>query len=98
MTLPHPRQLIGVTCLPDSRIALRYGVCLRTVKRWRENANVRFPKPDLRINGRAFTSESTLNAFDDLRRQQASPPPTATTTATTDHIGERIKERDKKQE
>jgi hypothetical protein len=74
----------GTTYLPDSRIAERYGVCPRTIKRWRLNPNVCFPKLDLRINGRAFTSDATLDAFDTLRRQQ---PTTATATTENERGG-----------
>jgi hypothetical protein len=56
---------------PDRRlgteaIARRYGVCARTVKKWREDPN--FPPPEVDPSGRRYNWLSDLNRWDRERR------------------------------
>jgi hypothetical protein len=54
--------------LPDSKVAARYGVVTRTLRRWDDNPDLNFPPP-LNINGRNYRDENKLDAWD---REQAA--------------------------
>jgi hypothetical protein len=47
-----------------------YGVCTKTIKRWRADPKMGFPQPEIDAGGRAFHWLSQLRAFDRARRQQ----------------------------
>lgn len=49
--------------IPQSKTAKRYGVCNKTIIRWRENPRLGFPAGYL-INGRWYDDEAELDAFD----------------------------------
>jgi uncharacterized protein (DUF2336 family) len=65
MTLPRPKELNGKRYLSEGRVAQRYDVDPRTIRRRRKDLKVNFPEPDIEINGRGYTSETTLDAFDE---------------------------------
>jgi hypothetical protein len=52
--------------LPRRRVAKRYGVDVRTIRRWESDPDMGFPQP-IEINGRGYTSESELTTFDRSR-------------------------------
>jgi hypothetical protein len=54
--------------LPDSKVAARYGVVTRTLRRWDDNPDLKFPRP-LIVNGRKYRDENELDAWD---RDQAA--------------------------
>jgi hypothetical protein len=56
----------GRRYLTNRLIAMRYNVCGRTVDRWQRDPRLNFPKPD-EINGRKYTLEDKLDAFDRQR-------------------------------
>jgi hypothetical protein len=49
--------------IPQSKTAKRYGVCNKTIIRWRQNPKLGFPAGYL-INGRWYDDEVELDAFD----------------------------------
>jgi hypothetical protein len=57
--------------LSDPRIAQRYTVSLRTVKRWRKEQ--RLPPPDMTIAGRHFTKLSKLESWERKPAQRFQP-------------------------
>jgi hypothetical protein len=50
--------------LPEKDVALRYGVCRETLRRWDADAPLGFP-PAIRIKGRKYRDEALLDAFDE---------------------------------
>jgi len=48
---------------PSGAVRDRYGVCDRTIKRWRDSPKMGFPQP-ISINGRDYYSDDELDAFD----------------------------------
>jgi hypothetical protein len=64
--------------LTDRRIARRYSVSVRSVKRWQRDEALGFPQPDMVVNGRNFTKLSRLEAWErrpEQRRAQTTRPP-----------------------
>jgi hypothetical protein len=49
--------------LPDSHVARRYKVDLRTIDRWDRRPALNFPKP-IRINGRKYRDLGELEAWE----------------------------------
>ena len=49
--------------LSDPRVAERYDVCLRTLKRWDENPEVEFP-PAIVLRNRRYREVAALDAWD----------------------------------
>ncbi len=62
----------GKTYLTDGLLGARYRRHPRTIKRWRKDPKVRFPEPDLIINGKAYTSVETADTFDERARITAA--------------------------
>ena len=60
---------MSVRLLADSKVAERYGVCLRTLWRWDRNRKLGFPAP-VRINGRKYRREEELDAFDSAHSEE----------------------------
>ena len=54
----------GKQYLSDGLVAARYRRHPRTIKRWREDPRVNFPKHDVEINGHGYTLPETLDRFD----------------------------------
>jgi hypothetical protein len=54
--------------LPTVKVAARYGVTTRSIERWEEDPELRFPRP-LRINQRKYWS---LTALESWERQRAA--------------------------
>jgi hypothetical protein len=52
--------------LPDSKVAKRYDVTLRTIDRWDDDPKLGFPKP-VRIKRRKYRFEVELDEFDARR-------------------------------
>jgi hypothetical protein len=65
LTKPHGRKLT------TKKQAERYGVCTRTIKRWREDLRLNFPQP-MRVNGRDYTDEAEQDAWDAARKAASS--------------------------
>jgi len=61
--------------IPDSKVAKRYHVCLKTVKRWDGKPELGFPAPEW-INGRRYRDSDKLDTWD-AARAHAAPPVTA---------------------
>jgi hypothetical protein len=57
--------------LPDSAVARRYDVHLRSLARWDRNPTLGFPAP-IQINGRKYRRRSELEEFE--RRNVAKRP------------------------
>jgi DNA-binding transcriptional MerR regulator len=57
--------------LPRRLVAERYGVNPRTIVRWENDPNLRFPQP-LTINNRQYYHEAELTMFDRTRRPTSS--------------------------
>jgi hypothetical protein len=49
--------------LPDPKVAIRYGVVVRTLERWDQNPELGFPKP-FRINRRRYRDVDQLDEWD----------------------------------
>jgi hypothetical protein len=49
--------------VPDAKVAKRYGVCIRTIKRWDANPDLGFPNR-IDINGRCYRDSNQLDAWD----------------------------------
>jgi hypothetical protein len=54
-----------------SKVADRYGVVPRTIERWEENPDLKFPAP-LRINKRKYWDLEKLEAWERLRATTAA--------------------------
>jgi hypothetical protein len=54
----------GKQYLSDGLVAARYRRHVRTIKRWRADPRVKFPKHDIEINGHCYTLPETLDRFD----------------------------------
>jgi hypothetical protein len=55
-----------VTYRRKSEVAARYGVSTKTIERWREDPDLKFPR-GIDINGREYFPENELNDFDARR-------------------------------
>jgi hypothetical protein len=49
--------------IPDPKVAERYSVCNRTIKRWDKRPELRFPRA-IDINGRKYRDSDQLDAWD----------------------------------
>jgi hypothetical protein len=58
--------------IPDTKVALRYGVVLRTLARWDANPDLGFP-PAVFINSRKYRRAEELDAFDRARGTASQP-------------------------
>ena len=52
--------------LPNAKVRDRYGVSEKTLRRWEQDPNLKFPKA-VWINGRKYQYEIELDAFDAAR-------------------------------
>ena len=77
MTLPTPSVSLGRIYRSTGWVARRYGKSTRTIDRWLRDPQVRFPSPDLIINGRRHWLDETLDKFD---RQHPQAPARAVQT------------------
>jgi len=57
--------------LPRRLVAERYGVNVRTIVRWENDPDLRFPQP-IEINKRQYYHEAELTLFDRTRRPASS--------------------------
>jgi DNA-binding transcriptional MerR regulator len=57
--------------LPRRLVAERYNVNVRTIVRWENDPDLRFPQP-IEINGRRYFHEAELTSFDRTRRPASS--------------------------
>jgi hypothetical protein len=64
-----PRQLI-----PNSALPPRYGKTSESIRRWKRDPNMNFPKPAAIIAGRAYFDEAELEAWE--TRFEAEEPTT----------------------
>jgi hypothetical protein len=65
--------------LPDTMVARRYGVHIKTIGRWDDNPELEFPAP-VEINGRKYRRRRDLEEFERRRvvsRAAAVTPPNA---------------------
>jgi hypothetical protein len=51
-------------------VAGRYARCTRTISRWLQDPDLKFPQPDLVINGKRLWSDETLDRFDEAQRER----------------------------
>lgn len=63
----------------DKRTASRYDRTAVTIARWVRDPRIKFPPPDVYINGRGFRKRKTLDAFDERmaregQRNNQAPP------------------------
>ena len=52
--------------LPDSKVKDRYGVCLKTLRRWDDKPEMKFPLPKV-INNRKYRDVAELDNWDAAR-------------------------------
>jgi hypothetical protein len=57
--------------LPDPKVAARYQVHTRTIKRWDKNPALNFP-PAIRINDRSYRDVAGLDAWDRENARRAA--------------------------
>jgi hypothetical protein len=57
--------------LPERLVAERYGICIRTLRRWSEDPDLGFPAV-IKIRGRRFRNLAELEAWDAKRREAAA--------------------------
>jgi hypothetical protein len=57
--------------LPRRLVSQRYGVNVRTIVRWENDPDLRFPQP-IEINKRKYYHEAELTLFDRTRRPVSS--------------------------
>jgi predicted DNA-binding transcriptional regulator AlpA len=62
------RAIMTSKLIPARQVAMRYGVSLRTIDRWRRDEKLGFP-PSVMINGRNYNAEADLEEFDRRRAQ-----------------------------
>jgi hypothetical protein len=67
-----PTPASGKRYLSTVGVAARYTVHVRTIKGWREDPEVKFPKPDLEINGRDYTDETKIEDWEARQRAAAT--------------------------
>lgn len=58
------------TWQPRKKTAQRYGVCVRSVRRWENDPRLDFPKAKI-VNGRRYDSIDMLDAWDRAMAEQA---------------------------
>jgi hypothetical protein len=58
------RKTGGKIYRSSGAVAQRYGKCVRTIDRWLQDTDLKFPPPDLVINGKRLWSDGTLDQFD----------------------------------
>jgi hypothetical protein len=57
--------------IPDRRVAARYGVCVRTLRRWGQTLELGFP-PGIRVNGRWYRDAVALDQWDNENSRRAA--------------------------
>jgi hypothetical protein len=67
--------------LPTRKVALRYGVSVRSVERWEADKNLGFPKP-IYIHRRKYWAEAELTAWERRPVRRIAPPPPKRSAAT----------------
>jgi hypothetical protein len=69
---------------PDHVVAERYGVHPRTLKRWDEKPDLKFPPP-IEINGRTYRENAALDAWDKYNICKVTSASTAEKLASVKH-------------
>ena len=64
-----PRQLT-----PNARLPDRYDVCDETIRRWKADPELAFPKAAAVINGREYFDEDELQTWEKRRCSARRPP------------------------
>jgi DNA-binding transcriptional MerR regulator len=59
------------TLIPDRRVAERYGVCVRTLRRWDATPGLDFPAP-LSIRRRRYRDAAALDQWDLINSRRAA--------------------------
>jgi len=60
---------MGRTLTPNSKLPDRYRVSDETIRRWKADPRLHFPKPAAVINNRAYFDEDDLQAWEQHRLQ-----------------------------
>jgi hypothetical protein len=55
---------MGRTLIPNAKLPDRYHVCDETVRRWKADPGLRFPKPAALINNREYFDDDELQAWE----------------------------------
>ena len=72
--------------MPDSKVAKdRYHVCLKTLSRWDEKPELKFPAPKV-INNRKYRDINELDAWDVARALTETAKPTPRGVAAYDRL------------
>ena len=72
LSIPMPAPASGKRYLSNPGLSRRYDVDIKTIKGWRDDPEVKFPKPDLEINGRDYTDETKVEDWEARQRATAT--------------------------